>query len=231
MDDKIRNPASEKTRTADEFREADHIPPEEASAPDGSLETRQVATHKQLMDVLAKLRDGEGTVFGEFEVEGRKYSIVKAAESDLADVAKFEESHYDAGTPYTEKEWRENIFSIGEIFLIRDENGNLIGLTSIVYGRKSNNRIELEDDDAYFSGSVLLPEMRGKGISKQINALREQCAKSKGMKRLFTIVKPDNMRSIKALKKFGFEIIDIKKDMHAKSEHDNGNRCILMKNI
>ena len=183
------------------------------------------------MNVLANLRNGEGTVFGEFEVEGQKYSIVKAAEADLGEVAKFEETHYDAGTPYTEKEWRENIFSIGEIFLIRNENGKLIGLTSIIYGRESHDKIELNDDDAYFSGSVLLPEMRGKGISRRINSLREQCAKSKGMKRLFTIVKPDNMRSIKALKKSGFDIIDIKKDMHAKSEHDNGNRCILMKNI
>ncbi len=221
MDDKIRNPAEE----------ADHIPSEETPTPDGNLELGQTTTHEQLMNVLAKLRDGEGNVFGEFEVEGQKYSIVKAAETDLAEVAKFEEKYYDAGTPYTEQEWRENIFTRGEIFLIRDDNGNLIGLTSIVYGRESNKKITLEDDDAYFSGSVLLPEMRGKGISKQINTLREQCAKTKGMKRLFTIVKPDNMRSIKALKKFGFDIVDIKKDMHAKSEHDNGNRCILMKHI
>lgn len=188
-------------------------------------------TKKLLEKALYHVHDHEGKEYDRFEIEGETITVTKASERNLHEIGHFEKDHYKVGKPYTEKEYRTHVFPIGEIFMLKNEAGKLIGLTSVSYGPASNKKIKLDNDDAYFMGSVLVPEMQGKGISRHINKIREDCARTKGMKRIFTIVRPANLRSLKALTKSGFRVVENRPNMMPQYGDDDGSRLIMVKDL
>lgn len=167
-----------------------------------------------------------------FETEGKPYTMVQATEADVPEVAQFEHDFFDVGEPYSLADY-ETIYEIGDIFMIKDETGKTVGITSLSYGPKSHSKLTLGEDEGYYKGSVLHPDARGKGMSVEFNKLREAVAREKGMKAVYTCVREDNVPSVKALTKAGFVVVDRKENFMPvdAATNDDGSRLIMKKDL
>lgn len=167
-----------------------------------------------------------------FETDEKSYTMVQATEADVPEVAQFENDFFDVGEPYSLADY-ETIYEIGDIFMIKDETGKTVGITSLSYGPKSHSKLTLGEDEGYYKGSVLHPDARGKGMSVEFNKLREAVAREKGMKAVYTCVREDNVPSVRALTKAGFVVVDRKENFMPVDERsgDNGSRLIMKKDL
>ena len=166
-----------------------------------------------------------------FEVEGRPYTIEIATEEDVSGVARFEQTHFKVGEPYTEAEC-QRIYQIGNIFMVRNQEGVVIGVASITYGPESHPKLELKPSDAYYAGAVLSPESRGKGISSLSHVL-EGVAIERGMTAMYTCVRESNIPSQRALTNAGFRIIERRENFMPPNpeSQDDGSRLIMVKEL
>lgn len=168
------------------------------------------------------------------ELKDEQIAIYQASETDLPEVAKLEKEHYKEGKPYELDDYKK-IFQIGEIFILKNQRGELIGTTSLTFGPNSPIEIngkKLTEDEAYYSETLFTEEYRGQGLSKHTNKLREDRARQRGITDIYAKVRPTNERSIGSLVKAGVdELVEANSHLSPAEDNDPGARFILRKTI
>lgn len=180
------------------------------------------------VDIEARSPDGETTSLTVTRAETRE---------DLLNVPRLEEAHlfesrkWDCGYVYNDDEVLE-LHEVGEFFLIHSPV-ELIGYCAVIFGEAANRKIATREGDAYYGGSVLKPEWRRQGVSKELNELREKRARLYGASRLICCMVANNRGSIASLGKAGLVISNAINDVFPYDENDvvNGDRLVMTKDL
>ncbi len=94
----------------------------------------------------------------------------------------------------------ENHIRRGDVFLVAEENGVVVGFVIIRRGKYSKNR------HVGYLGIGVRKDYRGKGIGKSLMREAERIARQRGFEKICLEVFSSNRRAIKFYKKLGYKI-------------------------
>jgi len=129
--------------------------------------------------------------------------IRKSKKSDANGIALVLKSSYNMDSLQEAKDAFLSESKKGINYIVAEENGNILGLTTwLMHGLHKHGLVELDR-------IAVLPEFRGKGISKQlfdaliINAKKEFENNGKKLRKLFLLTHASNERAHKFYEKIG----------------------------
>jgi ribosomal protein S18 acetylase RimI-like enzyme len=122
------------------------------------------------------------------------------------------------GTP--DKFWEEN-GPKGELYLARlreklaDDPSSVVHawLQNTIVGQVELGTFKLDPSIGYVNLYYLIPEMRGKGLSDQLDAYAIGYLRGKGYKRARLSVAPSNSRAVRYYQKMGWHDIGARRDV------------------
>ncbi len=144
--------------------------------------------------------------FGEKTSSGRKvdFGLIKEIYSHIIE----EDKKFFQGET-NEKNFKQTLKDGRTWFIIENENGEIIGVTSIHFNKfkHSNSLVRMIHDwRGWIGRTFILPKFRGQEFSGASKNELEKKAREKGLTELKTVIYHNNKKSRKAAEKIGFKI-------------------------
>lgn len=146
--------------------------------------------------------------------------IRKASKSDANEIAFVLKESYNINSLEEGKEAFLSEINKGVNYIVADENNQIIGLTSwYMHGLPKHGLIELDR-------IAILPDFRGKGISKQLfqslitDSKEEFKKKNKELRKLFLLTHASNERAHRFYEKMGLKHETTLKNHYYKDEDE-----------
>lgn len=165
------------------------------------------------------------------EHRGMNHQVYFASKNDIPEIKALDDLAFGIGTANAHQgvspQELEHIIDNGAIALLRSPEGTLIAESQIITS-PIREHPSLDLGEAYLYGTAIHPAFQHHGLAQPLFFVQEHVARAAGKQSVGLTARVENMKSVRARLKFGFQIVDYSPTEYGPAEED-GARLILKK--